>query len=132
MNTSIQEWFRTMEVDQAEIAKVDFATTIDKAIREKHWTRKDFAASINASPAWVTKVLRGDVNLTIETMAKLAAAVGWELRIAVSKPLEKSATNRGTFSTLCLEGKLKQESYEFKLNRSEFYLSNDEEYLNAA
>ena len=132
MNSSIQEWFRTMEVDQAEIAKVDFATTIDKAIREKHWTRKDFASAIDASPAWVTKVLRGDVNLTIETMAKLAMAVGWELRIAVSKPIEKSVTNTRTFSTQCLEGKIKQESYEFKLNRADFSFSNDNEYLNAA
>ena len=132
MNSSIQEWFQKMELDQAEIAKVDFATTIDKAIREKNLTRKDFASSIGASPAWVTKVLRGDVNLTIETMAKLAKAVGWELRVSVSKPLEKSVTNTRTFSTQCLEGKIKQESYAFKLNRANFYLSNDNEYLNAA
>ena len=132
MSSSIQDWISTMQMDQGEVAKIDFATTIDKAIRDKNWSRKDFAAAVNASPAWVTKVLRGDVNLTIETMAKLAAAVGWNLQISVTKPIEKSVTKTGTFSSALISAERKFEAFEFRVNRSAFSTCNDIEYLNAA
>jgi transcriptional regulator with XRE-family HTH domain len=44
-------------------------------------TRAELAARIGASPAYVSKALRGDVNFTLETMAKLALATGARLRV---------------------------------------------------
>ena len=133
MSSAIQEWFETMKMDQAESAKVDFATSIDKAIRDKHWTRKEFAEAIGATPAWVTKVLRGDVNLTIETMAKLASAVGWNLNISISKPIEKSVTLSNSFSSDFLSATQRSGGFEFKLKSSNFSIcDNASEYLNAA
>lgn len=44
-------------------------------------TRAEFAARIGASPAYVSRALRGDVNFTLETMAKLALATGARLRV---------------------------------------------------
>jgi transcriptional regulator with XRE-family HTH domain len=84
MNTkALVNWFETLVADHAEVVKLDFAALIDRAIQEKGMTRKEVAARMKTSPAWVTKVLRGDVNLTIESMDKLCSAVGKELRIQI-------------------------------------------------
>jgi len=44
-------------------------------------SRTGFARKIDNSPAYVTKVLRGEENLTAKTMARLARAVGCVVRI---------------------------------------------------
>lgn len=72
-----------MPVDQAESLKLEFAVAIDAAIKSLGLSRKEMAEILQTSPAWVTKVLRGDVNLTIESMAKLCNAVGLDLQINV-------------------------------------------------
>lgn len=46
-------------------------------------SRKQVAEILQTSPAWVTNVLRGDVNLIIESMAKLCHAVRLDVQIAV-------------------------------------------------
>lgn len=79
----LAEWFGSLPVDQAEIIKLDFAVAIDNAIKSLNLSRKDVAEILQTSPAWVTKVLRGDINLTIESMAKLCNAVGQDLQIKV-------------------------------------------------
>lgn len=72
-----------MPVDKAESIKLEFAVAIAAAIKSRGLSREAIAAILHTSPAWVTKVLRGDVNLTIESMAKLCNAVGLELQINV-------------------------------------------------
>jgi len=44
-------------------------------------SRAGFARNTGDSPAYVTKVLRGEANLTARSMAKLARAVGCVVRI---------------------------------------------------
>lgn len=44
-------------------------------------TRTELARRLEVSPAYITKVFRGDVNFTIETMVRLARAVGAEVQI---------------------------------------------------
>lgn len=80
---SLASWFGSLPVDQAETIKLEIAVAIDKAIRASKLSRKQVAETLGTSPAWVTKVLRGDVNLTIESMAKLVEAVDYELQIKV-------------------------------------------------
>jgi transcriptional regulator with XRE-family HTH domain len=86
---SLTEWFNSIEVDQAEAIKLDFAISIDRALKDSNLTRKAFAEKLQTSPAWVTKVLRGDVNLTIESMEKLCNAIGLNLEINVTKKQPK-------------------------------------------
>lgn len=80
---SLAAWMSAMPVNKAETIKLEFALAIDSAIKSLGLTRKEVAAIMQTTPAWVTKVLRGDVNLTIESMAKLCNAVGLELQINV-------------------------------------------------
>lgn len=75
-STNSIEWFANFPVEAADEIKLEFAFNIDQAIVEQRSTRKEIAEKVGTSPAWITKVLRGDANLTIESMAKLADAVG--------------------------------------------------------
>jgi transcriptional regulator with XRE-family HTH domain len=44
---------------------------------------KELAKRVGTSEAYVTKVLRGDINLTIGSMVKLAKAAGGTIRVQV-------------------------------------------------
>lgn len=87
---ALAEWFTSLPVDDAELIKLEFAVAIDNAIKGRNMIRKQMAEALETSPAWVTKVLRGDVNLTIESMATLCKAVGHELQITIA-PKQYSA-----------------------------------------
>lgn len=62
-------------VGVAEGLKVDFALALERRRRALKLTNKDLAQRIGASPAYVSKVMGGDCNLTVESIAKLALAV---------------------------------------------------------
>jgi len=47
-------------------------------------TRSDLARCLGVSPAYVTKVLRGNVNFTVDSMAGLVRAAGGEVSIKVA------------------------------------------------
>jgi len=82
MNMKISEqllWFENLKDSpgfMAESNKIDFAYEIEKAISAKGISQSKFAEIVGVSPAYISKVLRGDANLTIETMTKLADAIG--------------------------------------------------------
>ncbi|MBA4386487.1 MAG: hypothetical protein C0404_00820 [Verrucomicrobia bacterium] len=50
------------------------------AIEARKITRSELARRLNVSPAYITKVLRGHANLSLESLAKLAFALDlkWE------------------------------------------------------
>ena len=60
---------------------VELTEELARWMKEKKISRSELATRIGHSPAYVTKVLRGDANFTAATMAKLARAVGAEVRI---------------------------------------------------
>jgi transcriptional regulator with XRE-family HTH domain len=57
-------------------------------------SRAKLADSLGASPSYVSRVMRGDVNFTLETMTKLALATGGRLdvRIVDSSTAANNAT----------------------------------------
>lgn len=93
---ALLEWFDALPIDPAETVKLEFAVAIDRAMRDRRLTRKQVAQLLGTSPAWVTKVLRGDVNLTIDSMVKLCGVVDHELQITMAKrrqpPAEAATT----------------------------------------
>jgi len=59
-------------------------TFTEKVVREMERqgiTRTELAQRLGATPAYVTKLLRGKVNFTLATMLRLARALGTELTI---------------------------------------------------
>lgn len=64
-----------------EQAKFDFAVALEQRRRAANMTGAGMAEKIGTSAAYISKVLRGDSNFTIETMVKLARATGGQLDI---------------------------------------------------
>ncbi|MDD5268733.1 MAG: helix-turn-helix transcriptional regulator [Methylococcales bacterium] len=67
-----------------ETAKLDFSIELNRMFKRSGMSQVEFASKIDSSPAYVTKVFRGDTNFTIETMVKLASAVDGDLHIQIT------------------------------------------------
>lgn len=89
-------WYNDIKNDDLywqESAKIDFAVNLDRRCQEKGISRSQLAEKIGKSPAYITKILRGDTNLTIDSMVKLIRAIGGELHIEIrDQPSEKPKT----------------------------------------
>ena len=79
-----KNWYESIEIDDSFDVKLDFAVKMEKAIAEEGMTKKEFASTIGKSQAWVSKVLRGDANLTIETMCELVNAANNVLHLHIA------------------------------------------------
>ena len=66
-----------------ERAKLDFAVALEHRRKALDMTYSAIAEKIGTSAAYITKVFRGDSNLTIESMIKLAHATGGRLSIQI-------------------------------------------------
>jgi transcriptional regulator with XRE-family HTH domain len=74
-----------------ERAKLDFSTSLEKQRLFSKVTYADIAKKLGTSAAYISKVFRGDTNMTIETLVKLSRATGGELDIRV---VESSAESQ--------------------------------------
>jgi len=74
----VQEASQLVEY-QADAVALEFADQVNCSMEEQGITRAELARRIGTTPAYVTQVLRGDVNFTLATMVKLADAVGADL-----------------------------------------------------
>lgn len=63
---------------------LEFTAELERAMKNKSMAKADLARALGTSPAYVTKVLRGDVNFTIESMVKLTRALDSNLHIHVA------------------------------------------------
>lgn len=84
-----------MQTDEfwAGIAKFEFMIAISKTMTEKGISKSDLARLIGKSPAYVTKIMTGDCNLTIESMVTISRAIGMKFTPLVTedtKPLSSS------------------------------------------
>jgi transcriptional regulator with XRE-family HTH domain len=66
-----------------ESAKLDFAMKLEKQIRLANLSYATLAKKIGTSAAYISKIFRGDTNMTIETMVKLTHASGSRLNIEI-------------------------------------------------
>ncbi len=60
---------------------MDFAKDVERAMKVNGVNKSELAGLIGSSPAYVTKLLRGDANYTVETMAKVAVALDADVHI---------------------------------------------------
>lgn len=80
--TMIAEDMNTNEY-WAWAAKFEFVVALNKVMIEKNITRSDLARLIGKSPAYITKVMSGDTNLTIESMVMFSRSVGMRFLPAI-------------------------------------------------
>lgn len=69
-----------------ELAFAEFAVDLSRRMEEREMSRKDLSARLNTSRAYVTKALRGDANLTIESLVRFALAVDGVVHIHIADP----------------------------------------------
>lgn len=80
-------WYQNLDQHDdfwVESAKLDFAVAMERMMQKSNITKSDLARKIDSSPAYITQVLRGDSNVTIQTMVKLARAVDGDLHLHIS------------------------------------------------
>jgi transcriptional regulator with XRE-family HTH domain len=71
---------RTRSAYWEEELLLNVARRISDVMADQDVSRSELARRLDVSPAYITKVLRGHANLTIQTMAKIAFVLGkrWE------------------------------------------------------
>ncbi len=91
-NKSI-DWYRDIDVSDLDYVeenlKLDFAVAIERAMVSRDTNKSEMAELIHSSPAYITKVLRGDANVTIATMAKLSHALDHCVHIVLAPKSHK-------------------------------------------
>lgn len=75
-----------------EKAKLDFSVELENRRRASGMSYKDVSEKIGTSQPYVSKVFRGDANLTIETMVKLARATGGRLDLHIANAETPAST----------------------------------------
>jgi len=72
-------------IGKAGKAKMEFAFRIHELMTDANMSNKDLAEKIGSSNAYITKVLRGDQNLSIESIHKIADALEAEVSINMAR-----------------------------------------------
>ncbi len=67
-----------------EGAKIDFALELARLIESQGLSRAQFAQKLGVTKPMVTRILRGDSNLTIGTMVRAAHAAGGKLHLHIA------------------------------------------------
>jgi transcriptional regulator with XRE-family HTH domain len=63
-----------------EKALLEFTEDVIGRMEHLNMSRSELASKIDASPAYVTKILRGSTNFTLQSMVRIGRALGCELR----------------------------------------------------
>lgn len=88
-------WMEKALRDEANEAWLDrsaeIALRILSTLQAKNMSQKKLAAIIGVSPQQINKIVKGNVNLTLETISKLEAALDIQLMAVPGEPLEGSS-----------------------------------------
>jgi transcriptional regulator with XRE-family HTH domain len=71
---------RATHAYKAEMAVMEITEQIMARMQELGVSKTELANRIGTSPAYVTKILRGETNFTFDTMVKLGSALDCEFR----------------------------------------------------
>lgn len=71
-----------------ERAIAEFTEDLSRWMEARKISQAELAAAIGVSQAYISKVLKGNVNFTLATMTKLARAVGATVHVQLSPPAE--------------------------------------------
>jgi transcriptional regulator with XRE-family HTH domain len=98
----VEEMQRSAQLD-LEGAKVQIAEEIHLAMERQGVTKVELAKRLDTSRAYVTKILQGTANFTIESLTKIARCLGcsWEVKLAPNslepralKPIQRRQAGR--------------------------------------
>lgn len=75
---------------RAEGASIEFTNAMVTRMREAEVSRSELARLIKATPAYISKILRGATNFSLDSMVKIANALNCELRLHLQPSGTKS------------------------------------------
>ena len=79
--SNVLDSFRgTLDYELANV-EMDFTDSLEALIQRRGVSKSELARRIDTSPAYITKILRGSTNFTLETMVKLVRALEGELHV---------------------------------------------------
>lgn len=74
---------------QVEGLKVELAEQIYQVMQEQNISNAELARRLNTSRAYITKILQGDVNFTLETLGGIAHALNCEFNVELKPKVVK-------------------------------------------
>jgi len=83
------------------------ALKVLRALREQNLTQKDLAEKMKVSPQQISKIVKGQENLTLETIANLEIALGIKIidvDFSHNKPVAKGKNNKKSESVHIKKG----------------------------
>jgi transcriptional regulator with XRE-family HTH domain len=75
---------RRKDTFHVEQAILQFTSDLYQLMLNRGLTKAELARALGTSPAYITKVFRGDANFTIESMVKLTNAIDGQLHLHVA------------------------------------------------
>ena len=79
--SNVLDRFRdTLDYELANV-EMDFTDSLEALMQRRGVNKSELARRIDTSPAYITKILRGSSNFTLETMVKLVRALNGELHV---------------------------------------------------
>jgi transcriptional regulator with XRE-family HTH domain len=81
----LYEKAKERETYQSASIILEFTEGLYGLMQENNISRKELAKRLGTSPAYITKVLRGDINFTIDSMVKLAKAAGGTVQVHIGQ-----------------------------------------------
>ncbi len=75
---------------RAEGASIEFTNAMVTRMREAGVSRSELARMIKTTPAYISKILRGTTNFSVDSMVKIANALNCELQLHLQPVSAKS------------------------------------------
>lgn len=80
-----------------------YVVAVINRMETREMSRADLAKEMEVSPAYVSKMLRGEANFTLETMVKLARAVGGRLQVSIIDATQSQAVTQSATIAVATE-----------------------------
>ena len=82
---------------QIELVKLNVAETVVTLMESASLGKSELAKKMNVSPAFITKILSGDNNFTLETMVKVGLALNQKIEVRFA-PMVPAKSTFGYFT----------------------------------
>lgn len=102
----------------------EIALALHYHLRGKSMTQKEFSDKLGVSAVYVGKLLRGEENLTLETIVKLEEVIGEEL-MYIKKPYISATTVSKATILRFADNATKSEKYKEAGKLSDYYVFTD-------
>jgi transcriptional regulator with XRE-family HTH domain len=76
---------------KAEEHKLNIASSFYEYMKKMNWSNADLARELGTSRAYITKIMRGDQNLSIDKITEIADALGADMHFHLT---DKGATGQ--------------------------------------